>query len=216
MNSPLKTGTEAFLRADGFVYLVEILGTAQNAIWTTFPDIAPPTPGTGVELDIDHGDTFIRYHAHVAVSAPNSPGIMLERAETATHPKQRREYRVPYDADIDLYHLSSEEFSSARIIDVSGGGVRIASNGLFAVGDHLVLTVQWPNDLEFEYPVRILYARPPKLLRHTYGYGVRFGAIEPEPKRALVEFLSREIARRYPEELQALYPRTRRATKPGD
>lgn len=210
MTSPLKIGTEAFLRTDGFVYLVEILGVAQNAIWVTFPDIDPPAPGTGVELDIDQGDTFIRYHAHISVSAPNSPGIMLERAETAIHAKQRGEYRVPFETEVDVLHAASQVTSVARVIDISGGGMRVASNQLFTVGDHLTLTIEWPDDFDYEYPVRVLYARPPKLLRHSYGYGVKFGAADSDAKLALTRFLSREIARRYPDELRALYPRRER------
>lgn len=216
MSSQLKIGAEAFLRADGFVYLVEILGVAQNAIWVSFPDVDPPAPGTGIELDIDQGDTFTRYHAHVSVSSPNSPGIMLERAETASHAKLRREYRVPYETKVEVLHRASGAESVARIIDVSGGGLRIACNELFAVGDHLTLTIEWPDDFDYEYPVRILYARPPKLLRHTYGYGARFDTMNSDAKQALTRFLSREIARRYPDELRALYPRTRRGPRPGD
>lgn len=211
MSSPLQIGTEAFLRSEGFVYLVQVLGVAQNAIWVSFPDTEPPAPGAGVELDIDNGDTFTRYHAFVSVSTPDSPGIMLERAESASHLKQRRDYRVPFEADIVVLHQSSGGASMARTLDVSGGGLRMASNESFAVGDHLTLTIEWPNDFDYEYPVRVMYARPPKLLRHTYGYGLRFGETEADARRALTEFLSREIARRYPEELRALYPRTRRS-----
>ena len=216
MASPLKIGTEAFLRAGGFVYLVEVLGIAQNAIWVSFPDIEPPAPGTGVELDIDDGDVFTRFHAHVAASAASSPGIMLERSETASHRKQRREYRVPYDSAVDVFHEPSQTMSTARIVDVSGGGVRLASNESLGVGDRLKISVEWPNEIAYEYPARVLYARPPKLLSHTYGYGVRLHDSDAGAKRALTEFLSREIARRYPEELRALYPRTPRSPKSRD
>lgn len=210
MSAPLKIGSEAFLRAAGYVYLVEVLGVAQNAIWVSFPDTDAPAPGTGVELDIDDGETFTRYHAHVAVSAPHSPGIMLERSETASHRKLRREFRVPYEVEVDVLHEASEAASAARLVDVSGGGLRLASAELFAVGDRLRLTIEWPLEFDYEYPVRILYARPPRIFRQAYEYGVKFADMNPEAKRALTQFLSREIARRYPDELRALYPRTRR------
>lgn len=206
----LKKGREAFLRIGDQVYLSEILGAAKKQIWVSFPDTDPPSTGDGVTLEVHEEDGFVRYHTHVAATADPTSGLTLERAQTSGLLKHRQSFRVPYTVEIGVESEIPAAISKARLIDISEQGARVESEAKWEVGEPLTLQISLQQMPALPFPARIVYANPPMNLGGKPQYGFRFSELPSDSRRMLTEFLAKEIAERYPDELRAMYPRSKR------
>ncbi len=204
--SPLQIGRECYLKAVGRVVVVEILGINKETIWISFPTADSIGEGTGVELVFHDSDGFMTYHARVAVGPKNtSSGIMLQRAESPSHMKKRRDWRVPTDFPIWIRQPGSTEKHKGVMRDLAAHGASLASQAALEAGDLLEMTLKFPDDLPLAIPVQVVYADKTKE-GATHRFGVRFVDLDKKARESITWYLYEKIQEIYPDQLRALYP----------
>lgn len=203
----LEIGKECYLRVMDQVVVVEVLGLAKDTIWVSFPVPDLPPEGTGVELEVHEEAGFKCYHTRVAASPSSSAtGLMLERAESATYMKHRRDWRVPTDIAIWLKHVKSGQQYEALMCDLSEQGALVEASAPLEAGDQVILLIQLPKQSRHRYGGRIVYSQTTPG-RGPNRFGVNFGEVSASARNDLIEYLWRQIRKLYPAELRALYPR---------
>lgn len=205
-STPLQVGRECFLSAMGRVLVVEVLGVSRDTIWVSYPTSDIIKEGTGVELSFHEPSGFIGFHARVA-SGPemNQSGIMLERAESARHNKERKNWRVPADFPIILKNYGEEQQYEGRLKDLNIDGAHIKSTSDFDAGSMLEAKMKLPNSDAFTLLAQVVY-RDPTTRDKPNRYGLRFVEIPKSAKEALTWYLYERIRELYPKQLRDLYP----------
>jgi hypothetical protein len=211
--SPLKVGKECFLNAMGRVLVIEILGISGDSIWVSYPTADIIKEGTGVELSFHENDGFIGFHARVA-SGPNmnQSGIMLERAESARHNKERKNWRVPADFPVIIKKYDEEEQHEGVLKDITIDGGLVKTQDVFQAGSMLDIKMQLPEAREaLNFLAQIVYSDPTTSDQQN-RYGLRFVEVPAKGKKELMWFLYKKIHELYPRQLRELYPRPSKRT----
>jgi len=204
--SPLQVGRECILKAVGRVLVVEIWGIANDTIWISFPTADAILEGTGVELVLQEESGFMSYHARVAVGPKDtSKGIMLERAETATHMKSRRDWRVPVDSPIWIRLKGEDEKFKAQLKDLTPDGSLVMTEANYNAGDLIEMTFQLPESPTQSLIAQIVYDDKTKETG-VHRFGLRFVEAEREVKESITWFLYEKIQETHPKQLRGLYP----------
>lgn len=204
--SPLQVGRECILKAVGRILVVEILGIAKDTIWISFPTVDAILEGTGVELVLQGDEGFMSYHARVAVSPKDtSKGIMLERAETASHMKSRRDWRVPVDSSIWIRLKGEEEKFKAQMKDLTPDGALVLTEAPFDAADLLEMTFQLADTPTQHLIAQIVYDDKTKD-SGIHRFGLRFVEVERTVKESITWYLYERIQDTHPEQLRGLYP----------
>jgi c-di-GMP-binding flagellar brake protein YcgR len=204
--SPLQIGRECYLKSVGRVVVVEILGINKETIWVSFPTADSIGEGTGVELVFHDAEGFMTFHARVAVGPKNtSSGIMLQRAESPSHMKKRRDWRVPTDFSIWIRHQGSSKKHKGVMRDLTAHGASIATQAALEAGDILKMTLKFPDSLPQTVSVQIVYADKTKD-DAANRFGVRFIDMEKPIRESITWYLYEKIQEIYPNQLRALYP----------
>ena len=204
--SPLQIGRECYLKAVGRVVVVEILGINKETILVSFPTADSIGEGTGVELVFHDADGFMTYHARVAVGPKNtSSGIMLQRSESPSHMKKRRDWRVPTDFPIWIRNQENTEKYKGVMRDLTAHGASIATDAALEAGDILDMTLKFPDGLPQIIHVQIVYADKTKD-DEAYRFGVRFIDMNKNVRETITWYLYEKIQEIYPDQLRALYP----------
>lgn len=205
--SPLQIGRECFLTAMGRTLVVEILGISGDSIWVSYPTADVIKEGTGVELSFHDPGGFIGFHSRVA-SGPtmNQSGIMLERAASARHNTQRKNWRVPTNFPIQLKAYGEDALHEGEMKDLTIDGSLIKTHSEFPAGSMIEMTLQLPKSKPFTFLVQIVYSDPTTPEKQN-RYGLRFVEIPSAAKSALTWFLYERIHEVYPQQLRELYPR---------
>lgn len=204
----IQVGCECHLRVEKILHTVEILGLGKNTIWVSFPSNPTPKPGTGVELELHNTAGFVRYYTRVTQSnSTPGGGVMLERAETATYMKRRREWRVPTDIPAKLRVVDDPTTYPAQVVDLSSEGARIESDAVLAPGEVVGIVLKLPRGrLSHKFTAQIIY-HDKKKRGKSRAYGVRFLEVSRRTRRSITIFLWKRIRKEYPDELRSLYPR---------
>ena len=204
--SPLQVGRECYLRAMGRVLVVEILGMARHTIWVSFPSADAIGEGTGVELEFHDRETVARYHARVAVGSKNgSSGIMLERAESATHLQRRRDWRVPTDFTIWVRPIGEKRKQKGRMLNLTSDGALLLTRTYFEAGDALELIFQLPEFPAHQVVSQVVYCDTTDA-DGVYRFGLRFLEVKKRAREAITWYLYDRIQDLYMDEIRELYP----------
>lgn len=204
---PLRVGRKCCLRIMGREIVSEILGISNDTIWVSFPVKQPVREGTGVELELMGEDEFICYHARVAVCpVDTSRGIMLQRAEAASHLQRRRDWRVPTDLPIWIRESGGRKKLKARLLDLTQDGAQIVTKAPFDAGQTLEMIFQLPEFNAHQLVAEIVFSdktHPDGICR----FGLHFTEVKKRARDSITWFLYDQIQRMYGSELQELYPR---------
>ena len=208
LQSPLQVGRECYLRALGRVLIVEILGVYGDTVWISSPSADTLDVGTGVELEFQLDEGFVRYHARVAVDASHpADGIVLERCETASFRPERRDWRVPTDFAVWVRRPGSKEKLKGRLLDLTENGASVATSAPFDAGDVLELIFQLPEYAAHQLVAQIVYSDK-TASNEVNRFGLRFVEVRNRARNAITWYLYDRIHELYPEELRDLYPRS--------
>lgn len=204
----IRVGCECQLRVEKCLHIVEILGLGKNTIWVSFPNGDLPKPGTGVELELHDDAGFVRYYTRVTQSnSMPGGGVMLERAETASYMKRRREWRVPTDIPAKLKVIDDPTTYPAQVVDLSSEGARIETPAVLAPGEVVGIVLKLPRGrLSHKFTAQIIYHDKKKKGKQR-AYGLRFLEVSRRARRSITIFLWNRIREEYPDELRSLYPR---------
>lgn len=205
--SSLQIGRECFLTAMGRTLVVEILGISGDSIWVSYPTTDVIKEGTGVELSFHEPGGFIGFHSRVT-SEPkmNQSGIMLERAASARHNTQRKNWRVPTDFPVQLKAYGEDTLHEGVMKDLTIDGALIKTHSEFPAGSMVELTLQLPKSKPHTFLVQIVYTDPTTPEQQN-RYGLRIVDAPNAAKNALTWFLYERIHEVYPQQLRDLYPR---------
>lgn len=142
----------------------------------------------------------------------NQTGIMLERAESARHNTERKNWRVPTDFSITLNIIEEEEQHQAQMKDLTIDGALIKTFTDFQPGAMLNLKMKLPKSEPFTLLVQIVYSDPTTPDQQN-RYGLRFVEVPKKAKDAFIWYLYEKIQEIYPQKLRDLYPRPPRKKK---
>ena len=209
--SALIVGQECFLSAMGRVLVVEVLGMKGDTIWVSWPTADVIKDGTGVELSFHNQHGFIGFHTRVSSGPkPGQTGIMLERSESASHSKERRNWRVPCKLPVSVKRYGEDKVTASRIIDLTIDGAMLASTYSAEAGAMLELQFDLPKaKVPITVLAQIVYADPTPE-GEMNRYGTRFLELTRPNREMLMWYLYEQIQSSYPRQLRDLYPRPSR------
>ena len=205
--SPLAAGVEAVLCFNGQRYLVEILGTAEDAIWTTFPEGDAPAEGTGVALTVPGPDGPLYYHTRVGLRpGVGRAGVVLRRTEAATHLKHRRSWRVQVSLPAELSAVKRPLEGSAEITDLSLTGGMATTRIPFEIGELVTVEFKLNGGEPLRAGARVIHYGPCDDDKGLCRAGLRFVKMKPSTRWALTQYLYRIIRDQYAPQLREMYP----------
>ena len=212
--SPLAAGTEAQLCLNGQRYLVEVLGTAEDAIWTTFPEGSTPAEGTGAELTVPGPDGPMYYHTRVGLRpGVDRAGVVLRRSEASTHLKYRRSWRVQVNVPAELSAVKRPLEGSAQIVDLCLAGAMATTRAPFEVGELVTAELTLNGSERVRLGARVIHYGPCDDDTGLCRAGFRFVKMKPSTRWTLALFLYRIIREQYAPQLREMYPAGVEATK---
>lgn len=88
-------------------------------------------------------------------SAPERPAPAEELSRAHGQPELRRAVRVPVEVDVRVLDPQTQAVTSAQTLDISSGGVRLASGEPLVVGRDYVITLPLGSE-SFELRARVL------------------------------------------------------------
>ncbi|HEX5323792.1 MAG TPA: PilZ domain-containing protein [Capsulimonadaceae bacterium] len=118
-------------------------------------------PQTPVVISFVQNDVLYRFETVIAASAPFSAEattISFTRPKFVTRIQRRHFYRVPIETATSFYGLSGDqmnELATGRILNLSAGGMLLATNREVAAGAHVIVRVPmgrdgFPTDIKAE------------------------------------------------------------------
>lgn len=205
--SPLAAGTEAVLCINGQRYLVEILGIAEDAIWTTFPDGESPAEGTGVVLTVPGPEGSLYYHTRVGLRPGiDRAGVVLRRSEASTHLKYRRSWRVHVSLPAELSAVKRPLEGSAVITDLSLTGGMATTRTPFEIGELVTVELKLNGGEPVRFGTRVIHYGPCDDEKGLCRAGFRFVKMSSPTRWALTQYLYRIIREQYAQQLREMYP----------
>ena len=210
--TPLLRGAKGFLRVMGNPFLVEVLGVNGKEVWVSFPGADYPLDGMGALLEFHSETGYVLFHTQV-VRGPrrDGDGVVLERTETSENRQHRRHWRIPAEATVVLHPVNAEKHYTAVMENLSAGGVLVRTYAVLPLTCELEIQMPLDDGATHTIPGRIVYSEEAGAFESgpRNKYGVIFGAMPPSTHRALTWHLYKQMRKFYPQEVAALYPRSR-------
>ena len=120
------------------------------------------------------------------------PLLLIERADSVTRIQRRDYFRLEVTGTVDLYKMQVDKnypkkVAEARMLDISGGGIKIKLNKEFDKGEELLVSLK--NILKPKEFIKSKIVRVQKENNELYKYGVHFVEIEEEQREEIIQWI---------------------------
>ena len=204
-------GRECTLAFGGKRYTTRILGVARHTVWITFPRVNYSLVGTPVDLELGAGRGGPCFHMQVVLESEEPDGGAVLQRTGMLRAQQRMSWRVPVSFMSKVWQGQSKDTHPVHVLDLSIGGALIKTRANLHLGSMAYIIIALPDERPATISCQIIRGAPQP--DGTRLYGVMFRNVSPQSNRSLTTYLWKALRERYPEAVQALYPRG--APKPG-
>lgn len=120
------------------------------------------------------------------------PSLLIERADSVKRIQRRDYFRLQVSGTVDLYQKDPKQdqpqkINEARLLDISGGGIKIQTKNKFNTGDELILFLK--NIFDSKEFIRAKVIRIKKENEELYNYGLLFLDIEEEQREDIIQWI---------------------------
>ena len=199
----IQPGKSCLLNVMDERFLVQILEVAEHSLRVSFPGQDYPVEGMRVHLEFHDENGFDSFAADV-LQGPNdgSNSILLQRPTANRRTRHRRSCRVPTDLTVQVKDQVHVRKYDAEVLNLSGGGALISSEGPFDFSTTLEMTLSIPGEPICTVHAHIIHIAPsgeghqgaPKF------FGLRFIDVEPAVAQCLHRYIARRLRELYPSE----------------
>lgn len=186
-------------------YDARLLGVARDTVWVTFPQFEYSAVGEPVDLTLGSTPDGPCYHMQVALVSDEADGGAVLQRTGMLRAQQRTSWRVPVSFISKIWQGESRETHPVHVLDLSMGGARVKARANLQLGSLATIMLALPDERPFAVPCQIIRGVPQK--DGTRMYGLAFHSMPAEASRVLTVYLWKAIRERYPEAIEALYPR---------
>lgn len=198
-------GEPCVLTVGGRRYDARILGVAHDTVWVEFPRLDYSAVGEPVDLALGTDSAGPCFHMQVALVSDEPDGGAVLQRTGMLRAQQRTSWRVPVSFISKIWQGESRETHPVHVLDLSMGGALVKARANLHLGSLATIMMALPDERPFALPCQVIRGIPQQ--DGTRMYGLAFHSMPAEASRVLTLYLWKAIRARYPEAVEALYPR---------
>lgn len=120
------------------------------------------------------------------------PLLLIEAADSVTRIQRRDYFRLDVTGTVDVYKIIEDKnypkkVAEARLLDISGGGIRIQLKKKFEKGEEILINLK--NILKPKEFIKSKIMRINRENNEIYNYGVEFLKIEEEQREEIIQWI---------------------------
>jgi hypothetical protein len=194
-------GAPCVVNVNGKRHASQVLGVAQDTVWVRLPELGYSVVALPVDLELSEQANTSCYHMQVVLESDR--GAILQRTGML-RAQQRVAWRIPVSFMSKMWRGQSKETHPVHVLDLSLGGALVKARANFQLGSYASAVISLPHERPHTVMCQILRGIPQT--DGTRLYGLAFQHLPPQTLRVLTVFLWKEIRKRYPEAIEALFP----------
>lgn len=120
------------------------------------------------------------------------PLLLIEKSDNVKRIQRRNYFRLEVSGTVGLYQLPEEgeaprKLTTARLLDISGGGLRLQTKLKFEKGEEIMLALE--NILSPDDFIKAEIVRSKRENENLFDYGTEFLEIEEEQREEIIQWI---------------------------
>jgi len=195
----LQAGTHCLLRVMHRHFWVKIKAVYDDGVRTSFPGTDYPVPGMEVELEIHDENGYTSFTTEVLAGPSETGGdLLLETPPQGVYHQHRGNIRVSTDLTARVRDQVHVRQYTAPVLNLSGGGALIRTDGPFNIGNTLEVTLNIPEEAHHLVLGNVVHVDDAPGSTNGNLVGLNFVDLDPSAQRAIHRYVFKRLQQTQP------------------